>query len=97
MLWHPPRSLRALREIKKRFLVSHPLGNSNEFNRPVILSTIKRTNQTTLTTQSLRAFSFSINLLNESFISGFSALHIMNSQPAGRKLLNDNFVKLSLL
>ena len=35
---------------------SYPLGNTNQFNRPVTVNKIKRINDKTLTAQSLKAF-----------------------------------------
>jgi len=37
-------------------LASYPLGNTNQFNRPVMLNKIKRIKDKTLTAQSLKAF-----------------------------------------
>jgi hypothetical protein len=37
-------------------LASYPLGNTNQFNRPVTVNKIKRINDKTLTAQSLKAF-----------------------------------------
>ena len=42
-------------------LASYPLGNTNQFNRPVMLNKIKRIKDKTLTVQSLKAFLLFIN------------------------------------
>ena len=42
-------------------LASNPLGNTSQFNRPVMLNKIKRIKDKTLTVQSLKAFLIFIN------------------------------------
>ncbi len=42
-------------------LASYPLGNTNQFNKPVMLNKIKRIKDKTLTVQSLKAFLLFIN------------------------------------
>jgi hypothetical protein len=42
-------------------LASYPLGNTSQFNRPVMLNKIKRIKDKTLTAQSLKAFLLFIN------------------------------------
>ena len=46
-------------------LASYPLGNTSQFNRPVMLNKIKRIKDKTLTVQSLKAFLLFINIYLE--------------------------------
>ena len=48
-------------ETNTLLLASYPLGNTSQFNRPVMLNKIKRIKDKTLTVQSLKAFLLFIN------------------------------------
>ena len=52
---------KCLMETNTLLLASYPLGNTSQFNRPVMLNKIKRIKDKTLTVQSLKAFLLFIN------------------------------------